>query len=239
MTSDFTALLQALPNPARFEVTEVREGLWLAAPGEGGLGQPGWWIGPPAAPRHRLFLPRLAAVLEGLGDRAGAAQALGQWISCTLAGQVAPAWRLPSAQTIHAWLAGGPRSVTAGNQIRRLEVVAEGEAAPRLCCVIREDMPALDPPRRAWLDLLLAEAVQEHRVVRLDQVQAGNGSSLLAETDLRGLPDECAEELARYALAALADCARSLLEPVELLCRQDEPGIQILGQPPQKERSKP
>lgn len=167
-------------------------GLWKAARGAGGEVAP-------------VFEIPEAAFTRGGDDEDGepveAARGVClDWALATAGGESRAAWAPPPLAEVESWVGIGRLTVQHGPWLRQGELIHRPDRlALRLPLVpaVPED---LAPPRRAWLEEVLADAQDRWRMVRVGLV----GSAAVAEVDLSGCPAALLEGLFRTGL----DCLR-------------------------------
>lgn len=189
----------------------------LASIGRAGL----WRLAGSGAPAWEFELDGALLGVESEADHEeSAASALLGWALATADGGSPEGWRAPDEAAVRTWSSRCELDVRAGALVASIAIVrAETRLAAELGL---GTLPAggLGPARSAWLEAVLADANERHRLVRFGRAERDGRP--LAEIDLSGAPREHLPALVARACDALAVAARALLPAVDLITN---PGV--------------
>jgi hypothetical protein len=170
-----------------------RPGLWKAVRGAGGEVAP-------------VFEIPEVVFTRGGDDEDGepveaARGACFDWALATVGGEPCAGWVPPPLAEVESWVGIGRLTVQHGPWLRQGELIHRQDRLALRFPLVPAVPEELAPPRRAWLEEVLADAQDRWRMVRVGL--AGSGAAV-AEVDLSGCPAALLEGLFRTGL----DCLR-------------------------------
>ncbi len=206
----------------------------------GHRGRPGLWKLVPHGngARWELHLPLDAIThageseawdYDGENDLAEALESCLGWIEAAARDDLPAGWQPPARATVESWLDGG-WTVAAPPRVLQAELACEPDRlALRIPLAAHRSME-MSSARGAWLREVLLDAQQRTRLARLAMDRGAGAKTVVAETDLSGVPSAAAERVFGACLESLrrtsAWLARSVgfLADARVACRLWETG---------------
>ncbi len=203
----------------------------------GQLGQPGlWkWINVGARPGLAFEFPEAALNAEADGDGTDADEAPASlaaiiaWCLASKAGKLPDGWRSPAREQVAGWLPAGALTVQCGSVVRQGQLILTAERWALRFPILSELPADLPVARRAWLELVLADAQSRWRMVRVGITDGAEHPAVVAEADFSGAPHS--ENLFSAGLDGVRHVVAWAAETVELLA-DAKVASELLASPP-------
>jgi hypothetical protein len=201
------------------------------------LGQPGLWRWIPHGQRwQRVFEFPATRLGDALDDEEGAEaedqahlDAYLTWAFASQNGRLPYGWKTPSRELVKSWLPNCLLTVRCGSIVRQGELMLSQQCWA-LKFTILPALPSILPlERRQWLREVLADTLQQWRMVRLGFTNGREHPAVVAEVDFSGAPHS--ENLFSAGLNSLRHAAASLAETLEMLA-DSKVESEILAIPP-------
>jgi hypothetical protein len=209
------------------------------------LGQPGLWKSVRAdGQRRRIFAiptPILERAMAEERDGINGGTLLEQctrWVAATASPTLAFDWPSLSSATVESWLPQEQLTVQCGSLLRQGEWICERDQVAIRFPIVPQVPPDLPEARCAWLQALVHEAQDRWHLVRLGYERNEDGTRVMAEVNLTGVPRAIAENLFATSLEALRWVVHWLSEPAEWLADVTVTSDLLAVPPPRNEEPK-